>query len=425
MNLFLEQSLPVRTLIIALIGFLYAAAANWGINQLSYFHRHIGPWSKTVPKGSQYSWLDRIPLLGWLRMRRFSDQFGKYFWVRPFLIELLLPLFLAWFYRYEIMGGLLPHQNSMQKLIPALQSQLHYQFLAHAILIWAMCVATFIDFDELLIPDWITVTGTVVGLLGAAFFNGWHLFQVDRSGPSVALGTLHACSPGAWAEWMSGPYGLAVALLCYAGWCFALSDRRWIGRKGWKKAIHYFFARLVRHKIWFYLVVALWVIGSLAILMFYLQRSEHWINLLSALIGMATAGGIVWAVRIVASTSLGMEALGFGDATLMAMIGAYLGWQASLLVFFLAPMTSLLFVLVAWLVSGEKAFPFGPYLCCAAMLVMLFWNSIWNEWAAGVFELGTVLLAILLISLIAMGFILTVWRWIRDRFLWVEKCPSR
>ena len=44
-------------------------------------------------------------------------------------------------------------------------------------------------------------------------------------------------------------------------------------------------------------------------------------------------GGIVWAVRIIASQALGVEAMGFGDVTLMCMIGAFVGWQPALLIF--------------------------------------------------------------------------------------------
>ena len=40
-----------------------------------------------------------------------------------------------------------------------------------------------------------------------------------------------------------------------------------------------------------------------------------------------------WSVLVL----LRREAMGFGDVTLMAMIGAFLGWQAAVLTFFLAP----------------------------------------------------------------------------------------
>lgn len=418
MNFILDIPLPLRFGIIAILGLFYAAAVNWGIYQLSFFHRHIGPWSKQKPDTGSYCWSDCIPIVGWWRLRRFSSQFGKFFWVRPLLLEIGLPVFLVWLYQFEINGGLLPQQNSIRRLLPAMQPALHVQYLAHALLLWGMCVATFIDFDEQLIPDWVTVPGVLLGLLGSAYLTGWHLFIVDRSNVLQAkLASIHACTPGEWRSWLDGEQGLWLALFCYSGWCFGLLDRRWIARRGISKAIQYFLARLVRYRPWFVTVVLLWSVGIIAIVLAYQTKSVNWQALISALIGMAIAGGIVWAVRIVASNALGIEAMGFGDVTLMAMIGTFIGWQPSLLVFFLAPLTSLAFVLIAWFLTGKKDYPFGPYLCFATLILLLGWDGIWNRWAATVFELGTVLLAILLIALVAMGVMLTSWRWIRDRFI--------
>lgn len=57
---------------------------------------------------------------------------------------------------------------------------------------------------------------------------------------------------------------------------------------------------------------------------------------LDAFIGAAAGFGAFWLLRIVASAILRKEALGGGDVYLLAMIGAFLGWQALLPVVFLA-----------------------------------------------------------------------------------------
>ena len=48
------------------------------------------------------------------------------------------------------------------------------------------------------------------------------------------------------------------------------------------------------------------------------------------------------------------EAMGFGDVTLLAMIGAFLGWQAAVIVFFLAPLAAVVVALGRLLLRGEK-----------------------------------------------------------------------
>ena len=52
---------------------------------------------------------------------------------------------------------------------------------------------------------------------------------------------------------------------------------------------------------------------------------------------MAVGAAVIWTIRFIASVILKREAMGFGDVTLMAMIGAFLGWQAVIIVFFLSP----------------------------------------------------------------------------------------
>ena len=132
---------------------------------------------------------------------------------------------------------------------------------------------------------------------------------------------------------------------------------------------------------------------------------------------MCFGGGLIWGVRIVGGQALRVEAMGFGDVTLMAMIGAFLGWQAAFLIFFLAPFTALLIATAQWVLTGQRHIAFGPYLCFATLIVMLGWNAVWTEWASPMFSLGWFIPIMLVCCLVLMGGMLWLWRLVRDAFL--------
>jgi hypothetical protein len=130
---------------------------------------------------------------------------------------------------------------------------------------------------------------------------------------------------------------------------------------------------------------------------------------------MVLGGLTVWLVRWVAGTALGVEALGFGDVTLMAMVGAFLGWQPAMIGFFLAPMIALLFVGIRYLITGDNQTAFGPYLCAAVQTTLLFWDNLWNHYFQDMLEvLGPLVFQILFAGLLLMGGLLACWRLIRD-----------
>ena len=196
-------------------------------------------------------------------------------------------------------------------------------FCSHAILFGLMMIATFIDLDEKTIPDFITVPGTIIALLFAAFLPD-SLLPV----PPLPLSPILTTTPFDWPDWLNGTQGLAGGLACWFGWCLALVPRTVYFRRGIGKGLQYLVASMMRHPLskWIGLMS---LIGAVCILLIWrgMADSLNWQTLLSSLIAMAAVGGFVWSIRIVTSGVMGMEAMGFGDVTLMAMVGAFLGWQ--------------------------------------------------------------------------------------------------
>jgi leader peptidase (prepilin peptidase)/N-methyltransferase len=58
----------------------------------------------------------------------------------------------------------------------------------------------------------------------------------------------------------------------------------------------------------------------------WIKQHHHLHGLAWSMAGLAMGGGLTWIVRGTSSLILGRQALGFGDVTLMAMIGSFLGW---------------------------------------------------------------------------------------------------
>jgi leader peptidase (prepilin peptidase) / N-methyltransferase len=177
--------------------------------------------------------------------------------------------------------------------------------LGHLLLVTLLIAATVTDFREYIIPDQITVLGTIAGVLLATISGDTQLMHF-------------------WVDWnqamldLRGPY-----------------IPEWIG-------VH-----------------------------------THWHGFVWSMTGLFVGGGVTWIVRWLSSVVLGQESLGLGDVTLMAMIGSFLGWQALVFVFLLAPICGIAMGLGVRLVTNRTYIPFGPYLSMAAVVVLLAWRPLW------------------------------------------------
>jgi len=68
------------------------------------------------------------------------------------------------------------------------------------------------------------------------------------------------------------------------------------------------------------------------------------------------------------------ESMGAGDVKLLAMIGAFLGWERAVLTFFIAPFLGVAVGIYNLAAKKDHTIPYGPFLALAALLSM-FWAT--------------------------------------------------
>ncbi len=102
-------------------------------------------------------------------------------------------------------------------------------------------------------------------------------------------------------------------------------------------------------------------------------------GLASASLGMLAGGGVLFAIGEIWSRLRKVEAMGFGDVKMLAMIGAFLGLKLIVVTFVLASYLGGLtgVVLIASRRGGLMSkVPFGTFLAVAALIASLWGNSL-------------------------------------------------
>jgi len=319
---------------------------------------------------------DNIPLIGWLRLKgRCRNCQGRISFRYP-MIELLNGLLFVLVYWLEI-----PHDFDTRAwesctwspLGPHLIAgwsdvqMLHLRYLYHMILLESLLIASLIDLETMTIPDGSTLPAMILGVLGAFALGQMYLVPV----------------------WFQDP-----ALASYAP---AGSEN--------------LFGRMITEQQFYPPGVP--AFGQRFQFPAWVKSSPHWHGLAVSLAGLVVGGGLVWGVRLAGQWTLKREAMGFGDVILMALVGSFLGWQPTLVAFFLAPFFAMLVTLLRWIVSvfrrsngRESYIPYGPYLSLGALVVLLSWTWIWpvvGRWfSAGPFVplMGLTLLVLMVPALL-------------------------
>lgn len=112
----------------------------------------------------------------------------------------------------------------------------------------------------------------------------------------------------------------------------------------------------------------------------WMSQHQHLHGLAWSLAGLACGASMVWLIRWLSQLILGQPAMGFGDVTLMAMVGAYIGWQPVLVSLALAPLTGLVIGMAVRLSTGRGFVAYGPYLAASSVIVISTWRWLWADY---------------------------------------------
>lgn len=360
---------------------------------------------------------DNIPILSWFALGGRCRDCGEAFSARYMLIEALA----------AAVFGLLVWVLAPQ----GVAGWLHYAYFA--ILCSGLIVATFIDFDHYIIPDSVTVPLMIVGLIVGATWPQFHLRTITQVLPDLARAPRND-----WVLYVAGIVGGWLLLGAWAAWLWARRRRGTPGSAEWVMIVVWLMF-LVFHTI------ALVSFVRAPVRPGWVRRLADLRGLWTGTVGFLAGAASIWFVRVMASGLLNFkrrsiakramqwrathpvatrrgrrrikdrqvehpagyfyewkiifgrtgritewknlgpwiakEGMGFGDVTLMAAVGSFLGWQAVVLVFFLAPFMGLAVHIFHWLFRGTRQIPYGPYLSAAALLVVASWKWLW-PWAA-------------------------------------------
>lgn len=308
-------------------------------------------------------WLN-IPLFTWLMLR------GKCKWChspiafRYFLVELLTAICFLTLFKH----GIAPYD--LQGVVAL--------WIFAALLI----AATFIDFDHFIIPDSITIGGTVVGLIA-----------------SFAVPALHGPTLNWWQGGLQGVIGAAVGFGFL--WLIVLMGKMMFGKihHRWEEPVDFeisqpdgedspIYIKLGEHTYqWEDVFFRKWDRLELDTkeLAFDDEPKEfQTFRVLGDALELDGARVEIESVKKVSgritSAVVPREAMGFGDVKFMAMIGAFLGWQAAIFTIFAASVAGAIIGLLQKSLFREqwsRPLPFGPYLALGAFLWVFTGPAIW------------------------------------------------
>jgi len=340
------------------IGLCVGSFLNVVIGRLPLEKSLLWPNSRCLTCLHPLNLSDNLPVIGWLRRRGRCRYCGAEFSSRYLWVELGTGIAFALLFYLEVLENwhglkfMAQARNNIQAFgVPPWQAVVF--FLHHAILFSFLLAAAMCDWDHRSIPLSLTVTGTLVGLVSATCFP-WP-FPND---PGDAAQFQQPRVQGGIPQVMNWAFNVPAGAIPTGVYPWPV----WGPVPGW----------LWDHR---------WALG-----------------LLTGLAGAAAGMALLRFAKFLFEKGLGTEALGLGDADLMMMAGAFLGWQPVVVAFFIGAVVSIPLGFVFRVVKKEQAFPFGPGLALGTVITWMGWPWLGPKLQGYFFEEVVLLSAVVLLA---------------------------
>ena len=130
-----------------------------------------------------------------------------------------------------------------------------------------------------------------------------------------------------------------------------------------------------------YIIPDEFTLGGLAIGIAF-AAAGGWPVLFDAVVGALAGFIVLWVVGAVGTKMFKEDAMGGGDIKMMAMVGAFLGWQGVLLTIFLGAVLGTVIFLPLTLFGRRALVPFGIFLALGALATWLVGPQVFDWYGA-------------------------------------------
>ncbi len=343
------------------LGAMVGSFLNVCIHRMPLDQSIVRPRSHCPDCKYSIPWLLNLPLVTWLYLRGKCANCRKPISLRYFLVELLTGL------TFMITWMAFGHRSAGLAIV-------------YSIVLAGFIVAMFIDLEHLIIPDEITIGGTIAGFLLSALVPALHntddraaALRASFFGILVGGGVVYLILRGGKLAFGKEKVELAPeSRIVFKETALQLPDRELLYEEIFYRKSDYI--RLQAKTI-------------------ELGDRCYWNTTLTLTPAELQIGAekmnpeeVPHMEVVTNELTLPREAMGFGDVKFMAAIGAFLGWQAAIFSLMASAVLGTLVSLGAIAirrVEWSSRIPYGPYIAAAAVVYMflpLHLQGLWHSY---------------------------------------------